>query len=289
MTYLRTWTPDHCRLARGPRHRSHRRRTASTGRCSPSTTGRLDERHHRARGSSAPDSSTFFDRTPDAAGISIEQYEQSRIPTIVDSFAAGSEFATTDGAVDDDGLPRSHLSQRRSSNPTPRAVPTGWRAGGQANDSSGDDALLRAARRVRPRRTVSSFGVPAGHRLSPRRGRGPRTTRTVELAQPAPFASFGGVTLLAPRSPSNEIGYHESTNDAGRPLDALPDLPGLGHEQSESRRPPAAVPPTSPSTHSCPSRHLYLAPCSGRVAGLYSPLSGRFRGHRAETTTQAGR
>ncbi len=165
----------------------------------------------------------FFDRLPDAEGALywIEQHEQcANMTIIVDSFAAGSEFATTYGTVDDgqflDLIYRNVLD--RTPDDTGRSYWTGILANGQTTRAETMLYFASSAEFISGHRFPSD-GVPSrGCRLG---GRGTNTPRVVDVRAPAPFATFGDVTLLAPSIAVEHIGFHQSTNDAARPLQPL--------------------------------------------------------------------
>ncbi len=165
----------------------------------------------------------FFDRVPDAAGALywVEQYEQcATMAIVVDSFAGGSEFESTYGAVDDDGF--LELIYRNVLDREPDDAGRGYWMGELADGrATRAETMLyfAASTEFVAEHPLPSDGVPGrGCRLG---GRGPNTTRQVSLLEPAPFASFDDVVLLAPSIAVERIGYHQSTNDAARPLDPI--------------------------------------------------------------------
>lgn len=165
----------------------------------------------------------FFDRAPDAAGALywIEQLEQcAGLPRIVDSFAAGSEFASTYGEPDDAGF--LELVYRNVLDRDPDAAGEAyWLDVLDRRASSRAELMLHfsGSREFVASHPLPSDAVPSRRcRLG---GRGPNTPRTVELLAPQPFASFEEVTLLTPSIAVERIGFHESTNDASRPLEPI--------------------------------------------------------------------
>ena len=183
----------------------------------------------------------FFDRPPDAEGALywVVQYEQCvGMDLIVDSFAAGSEFAATYGEVDDDGF--LDLIYRNVLGRTPdaegRSYWTGVLDDGRASRAE-TMLYFAASTEFVAQHPLPSDGVPGRNcRLG---GRGNDTPRSVEFIEPAPFAMFDDVTLLAPSVAVEHIGFHQSTNDAARPLVPL-DSPISSSTMSSRHRDTAA-------------------------------------------------
>lgn len=165
----------------------------------------------------------FFGRVPDAVGALywVEQYEQcSSMSIIVDSFAAGSEFANTYGSVDDNGF--LELIYRNVLDREPdQDGQSYWTTELRSGRASRAETMLyfASSREFVAEHALPSDGVPG--RACRLGGRGPNTARNVQLLEPAPFASFGEVILLAPSLAVERIGFHQSTNDAARPLQPL--------------------------------------------------------------------